>query len=272
MDGTGASGQADQARTSWFRILLILQLAAAGFFGLFPFLAPGISADAAGYTGAEPFSYRLAGAASLGYAVAAAVALAAPAWHRFQIPAAASYAFNGGAVVAALISLSEGDDNFWVWLILIAAAAFVLTIGFVTRRNQGPPPPPEPVLDGGARLVLTVASIAAAVFGLIPLFAASWFAELGGLEPSDLFVYRLAGAATFGYAFAGYLSLRSGRWEAIRLQNLAAIVFNGLSAIAALMYVVGGGRSLGGWLVLIAATVFAAALTLVHIRRGRLAG
>lgn len=272
MAESGDSGQVDQARASWFRILLILQLAAAGFFGLFPFLAPGLSAESAGYTGSEPFIYRLAGAAALGYAVAAAAALSAPAWHRFRIPAAASYAFNGGAVVAALISLTEGDDNFWVWFILAAAAAFVLIIAFVTRRDLGPPPPPEPVLDRGARVLLTVASLAAALFGLVPLFAAKWFAELGGLEPTDLFVYRLAGAATFGYAFAGYLSLRTRRWEAIRLQNIAAIVFNGFSAIAALMYVISGGRSLAGWVILVAASAFTAGLLLLQIRRGRLAG
>lgn len=269
MVSTGGT-QVDQARTPWFRVLLILQLAAAAWFGLFPYLAPALSADSAGYIGSEPLIYRLAGAAALGYAVAAAAALSAPAWHRFRIPAAASYAFNGGAVVAALITLFEGDDNFWVWFIVIAASAFVVTIGYVTRRDQGSPAPAEPVLQRGARVLLMLATLAAAIFGLVPLFAAEWFAALGGFEPVDLFVYRLAGAATFGYAFAGYLSLQSGRWEAIRVQNLAAITFNGLSAIAALMYVMAGGTALGAWVILVAATAFTLGLLVLQVRRGRL--
>jgi hypothetical protein len=98
------------------------------------------------------------------------------------------------------------------------------------------------------------------------------FADFGGFDSSDLFVYRMAGAATLGYAFGGYLSLRDGRWEAIRLQNLAAIVFNGLSAIAGLMYVIAGGTSLVGWLILIAASLFTVTLLMLQVRRGRLGG
>lgn len=260
----------DQARTPWFRFLLLVQLAASAWFGLFPYLAPRLSADSAGYTGSEPLSYRLMGAAILGYAVAAVAALIAPAWHRFRIPAAASYTFNAGAVVATLITLFEGDDNFWVWFILIAATAFVVVIGYVTRRDQGPAAPSQPVMDRGARILLSLATIAATVFGLGPLFAAEWMAELGGFALTDLFVYRLAGAATFGYAFAGYLALRSGRWEAVRVQNLAAIAFTGLSALAALVYALGGGSAFGAWVILVAATAFTVGLTVLQIRRGRL--
>jgi hypothetical protein len=262
--------QPDQARTIWFKTLLVVQIAAAGLFGVVPFFFPGTAADAAGYAGAEPFIYRLAGAAALGYAVAAALTLANPTWFRFRIPAGASYVFNAGAVVAAIITLLEGDDNFWVWFILLAAAAFVLILIYVTRRDQGPAAPSTPTVDPPARLLLTLATVAAAFFGLAPLFAAAYFADLASFDRADPFVYRLAGAATLGYAFGGYLSLKDGRWEAIRVQNAAAIVFNGLSAIGGLLYVLAGGRSIVGWLILVAATAFTIGLAVLHTRSGRL--
>jgi hypothetical protein len=272
MTNQAGGTQVDQGQAPWFRILLVIQMLAAGLFGVVQFFFPAIAADAGGLTGAEPFIYRLAGAAALGYAVAAALSLMKPGWYRFRIPAAASYTFNAAAVVAALITLFEGGSNFWVWFILIAAAAFVFVLIYVTRRDQGPPAPAQPTLDRPARVLLTLASIAAGIFGLAPLFAAEFFADFGGFDPSDLFIYRLAGAATFGYAFGGYLSLRDGRWEAIRLQNLAAIVFNGLSAVAGLMYVMDGGTSLVGWLILVAASLFTVTLLILHVRQGRLGG
>jgi hypothetical protein len=206
-----------------------------------------------------------------------------PAWYRFRIPAAASYTFNAAAVIAALMTLFESRGNFWVWFILIAAAAFVLILIYVTRRNEGPAAPEQPSLDRPARVLLTLASLAATFFGLAPLLAAEWFADFAGFDPSDLFIYRLAGAATLGYAFGGYLSIRDGRWEAIKVQNLAAIVFNGLSAIAALMYVVNppfdavssdvmvASPSWVAWVILVAAALFTVALTILHVRKGRLA-
>ena len=244
---------------------------AAGLFGVVPYFFPAVAAEAGDLTGAEPFIYRLAGAATIGYAVTALSCLLNPGWYRFRIPAAASYTFNAAAVVAALMTLFDSADNFWVWFILVAASAFVVILSYVTRRDEGPPAPADPVIDGPARLLLTLASVAAAFFGLAPLIAAEWFADIAGFDPSDLFIYRLAGAATLGYAFAGYLSLRDGRWQAIAVQNLAAIVFNGLSAIAALMYLLAGGRSLVAWLILVAAALFTVMLAILHVRKGRLA-
>ena len=266
------SSTPDQARTPWFKTLLVIQVVVGGLFGIVPFFAPQIAADAGGYTGAEPFIYRLAGAAALGYAVVAALTLARPAWFRFKIPAAATYVFNAAAVVAALITLFEGDTNFWAWFILFAASAFVVILIYVTRRNEGPGAPPEPILDQPGRILVLVGTVAAAFFGLTPLFAASFFADLGDFDSSDLFVYRLAAAGTLGYAFGGYMSLRDGRWEAIELQNMAAIVFNAFSAIGALLYVLAGGTSIIGWLILVAAAGFTLGLSMLHIRRGRLSG
>jgi hypothetical protein len=131
---------ADQARTPLFRALLLVQVAAAGLFGLLPYLAPDASADLSGFVGGEPFIYRLAGAASLGYAVAAAFALARSRWHRVRIPMAATLVFNVAAVVAAAFAIIEGDRQFVLFFILIAASAFSLLAAYWLLRNEGPAP------------------------------------------------------------------------------------------------------------------------------------
>lgn len=284
MTGRSSGAQADQGTAPWFRLLLVVQVLAAGLFGAVPFFFPGVAAEAGGYPGTESFIYRLAGAATIGYVVAAASVLMEPAWYRFRIPAAASYTFNSAAVVAALMTLFESRGSFWVWFILLAAAGFVLILIYVTGRDEGPPAPDELSLDRPARALLAVASLADALFGLALLLAAEWFADFAAVDPSDLFIYRLAGAATLGYAFGGYLSIRDGRWEAIKVQNLAAIAFSGLSAIAALTYLINppfepvytdlmvANPSWIAWLILGAATLFTMALVTLHVRRGRLAG
>src|SRR5437667_2205690 len=75
----------DQATLPIFRILLVVQVLAAGFFGLLPFLLPETFASGAGFVGDEPFIYRLAGAATLGYAAVALIGSVRPAWYRLRI-------------------------------------------------------------------------------------------------------------------------------------------------------------------------------------------
>ena len=70
----------------------------------------------------------------------------------------------------------------------------------------------------------------------------------------------MAGAATLGYAVGGVLALRAMFVEQMRVQNAAAITFNGLSILAALLYVAGGGKSLVGLLIHVAAAFFTIAL------------
>ena len=107
----------------------------------------------------------------------------------------------------------------------------------------------------------------AATFGVLPLLAPQPFAQVFGLPASDAWVFRLAGAGCLGYAVAGVASLRVGGWRAMRLQNIAAITFNSVAAVAAWLAVANGD---GGWLapiVALAATFFAIALTVLASRR-----
>ena len=64
---------ADQTRLPIFRLLLLVQVGVAGSFGLLPLLLPQTFASWFGYTGRDDLVYRLAGAASVGYAVAALI-------------------------------------------------------------------------------------------------------------------------------------------------------------------------------------------------------
>jgi len=245
-----------------FRVLLVVQLLAAGFFGLVPLLAPGTFASGAGFVGDEPFIYRLAGAATLGYAAVALIAVVRPAWYRLRIPVLATLTFNAAAVVGALLSLAAGETQFVVFFVATAAFAFTLLAGYWLVRNEGPPDPsPEPI-EGWFRAVIAVATLAAAFFGLAPLVAAARFASLAGFSTNDPFIYHLAGAATLGYAVAGVASLRARSRDEIGLQVRAATVFNGISAVAALVYLFGGGTAPVAWLIFVAATAFTALFVL----------
>lgn len=262
-----ASAPPDQARSAVFRALLLVQVAAAGFFGLVPFAVPDAFASVFGYPGAETFLYRLAGAATTGYAVVALLALFRPRWATFRIPLIATLTFNLGAVTAALLSADDGEFSGLAAFILVAAAAFAAASSYWLYRDEGPRADGPPV-EEGFRLTLIAATLVAAAFGLLPLLMTNTFAQFFGLASlplgggsSDFFIYRLAGAATLGYSVAGLSQLLSGRWAEIRLQIVGAITFNALGAISAAIYLANGGRSLLGILVLLAGGFFTLALT-----------
>jgi hypothetical protein len=255
----GTADEPDQAQLPVYRALLLVQVAAAGFFGVYPYLFPESFASVFGFEGAEPFIYRLLGAASLGYAAAALIGFRRSIWSEHRIPAVATLTFNAAAVVAAVISLFSGDRQFLVYFILVAASAFILIAAYWLVRNQGPPPPLTPRLGGAVRALLAAGTAAAAVFGIAPLLAPEAFASLAGFAQSDLFIYRLAGAATLGYATAGVLEVISTAAATVRLQVRAALVFNALGAIAAVIYLADGGTSWVAWVILVAAGAFSVA-------------
>ncbi len=246
----------DQARLPVYRASLLVQVAAAGFFGLFPYLLPEAFASLFGFSGTEPFIFRILGAASLGYAAVALLGFLRPVWGEHRIPAVATLTFNLAAVGAALLSILAGEAQLLIYFILLAAAAFSLITAYWLKRNEGPAAAPLPAVGSTFRLLLVAATAAAAFFGLAPLLAPELFASASGFAVTDLFIYRLAGAATLGYATAGILEIMARSAAAIRLQVVAALVFNGLSAIAAVIYVAGGGRSLVALVILLAASLF----------------
>ena len=255
------SAQTDQGLLGSFRALLLGQTVVAGLFGLSTFLVPGLFAAATGFTGHEPFFYRLVGAATLGYGVVAFVAYRERVpWQQVRLPIVASFSFNLAAVVASLLSLIDGDRQPLVYFVLVAAAAFTALTAYWLRRNQGVRLAENRRISSNFRAVILVATAAATFFGVVPLLFARPLASTVGFKTDDLFILRGAAAATLGYAVTGVLQFRAPVWSAIRLQVIAAIVFNGLSVIGAALYLLNGGRSVVGWLILVAATIFTAGL------------
>jgi hypothetical protein len=258
----GRNGIPDQTHLTLFRALLILQVVVGALLGLITLVVPDTFATLTGAAGPEPLIYRVAGAATLGYAVMALLGVFRPTWAALRIPLLATFTFNLAAAAGSLISLGEGDLRAIVYVIALAASAFTLVAGYWLYRNEGPDVPvEEPVVESGFRVTLILATAAGLFFGIVPLLMANAFATALELPRGDLFILRMAGAATLGYGVTGIFELLSGRWRAIRIETIAAIVFNALAAVSAAIYLATGGHSLIGWIVLIAGGFFAFAMT-----------
>src|SRR3954449_11859828 len=88
-----------------------------------------------------------------------------------------------------------------------------------------------------------------------------------GAGGADDFVYRQAGAATFGAGAGGIAVLMSRQWLPTRLPTVMALVFNGLSVIAALIQI-SSGATLIAWLILLAAGLVTVGSALALQRKG----
>ena len=100
------------------RILLLLPIAGGLVFGLGPLLLGGAFGAALGFPGNDTFIYRLAGAATLGYAVALIMGLRQGDWAPLRLVIVATLAFNLASIYACIVQLVAGDTNVLVYLIL----------------------------------------------------------------------------------------------------------------------------------------------------------
>jgi len=251
----------DQATLPAFKATLIGQAIAALVFGIAPLLATAAYASAIGFTGKEVLLYRLGGAATFGYLTAPLLAIAwRSSWQQIRIPAMATITFTLGALVASVWELATGATQVVVPLVVVAGAVFSLVAFYWLRRDEGPAVEAGRALTMPARVIIGLATLSAGTFGLLPLLAPGLFATLFGLASGDGWVFRIAGAACLGYATGGIVSLRAPGYNVVRLQNLAALTFNGLGAVSAWIAVASGS---GGWLapvVAAAASFFTVAL------------
>ncbi len=251
----------DQAVTLPFRFTLIAQAAAGLVFGLVPMLATAAYASALGFSGDDPLIYRLGGAATTGYFIAAIIALAWGAgWRQIRIPAIATLTFTIGAFAASAYELATGAKQPIVPFVVGAGAVFTVIAAYWLRRDEGSEIDAGRRLDTPARVVLALATLSAATFGLLPLIAPGPFANLFGLAGTDTWVFRLAGAGCLGYATAGIASLLAPGYRVMRIQNIAAITFNLLGALASWLAVAAGTGGLLAPVVGVAASFFTVAL------------
>ncbi len=251
----------DQAFTLPFKLTLAAQAAAGLVFGLTPVLATAAYASALGFSGNEHLVYRLGGAATFGYFVAPVIALAwRSGWRQIRIPAIATLTFTIGAFAASAWELASGGKQLVIPYVVAVGAIFTLIAAWWLRRDEAPEEDPGRPLATSARVVVGLAALSAGTFGLLPLLVPGPFASLFGLDGTDTWVFRLAGAGCFGYATAGIASLLAPGYRLWRIQNLAAIAFNALGAASAWLAVV---HANGGWLapvVAAAASFFTVAL------------
>jgi hypothetical protein len=105
--------------------------------------------------------------------------------------------------------------------------------------------------------LLVLLILAGLFFGLAPLLVPKQFGDATGFQAQDLFVYRLAGAATLGYGVALLAGFRAP-WRELRILIASTAVFNGASIAACLVAIVQGGAQWLVYVILLASILFTA--------------
>lgn len=257
-------------RDRYFKGLLILLIAAGAFFGLAPLVFPTQFADLSGFKGQDLFMYRIAGAATFGYAVGLAAGWRA-GWSALRIPIAATFVFNAASIVACLLAIFGGVAQPVVYLILAASILFTAATAYFLANPPtlaGATPPREGGLAPWVIALFAVGTGAALFFGLAALIPAGAFGHFLGYPGMDDFVYRQGGAATLGAGVGGVMVLMARTWESAHIPAQMALTFNGLSVVAALIEISNGGQPIA-WLILAAAVLVTIGSSAAIARGGR---
>jgi hypothetical protein len=250
-----------------FSWLLVLLIAAGASLGLASFMAPALFASASGFKGTDVFLYRLAGAATFGYAAGLAVGFRA-GWTALRIPIAATFVFNLCSIGACAAAIAAGTQPI-VYGILAASILFTSATGyFLVRPPEDRWRADDPGLAGWVNALFVIGVLAAAFFGLAPLVLGGAFGHALGYSGDDDFVYRQGGAATVGAAVGGLLVLLSRRWTRTRIAAVMALTFNALSVVAAGLEISNGGQPIA-WLILVAAGLVTVGMLVALLRSGR---
>ena len=231
------------------------------------YVFPRPFARIADLAGDDLFIYELGGAAMLGYAVALAVGVRGGSWPPVRFVLLATYIFAAIAFLAGFAAFAGNQINGTVVFVSLWAVIVAYALAQVLVAHRGWRAGARDVAPWVAG-VIVIATISAAVFGLGPQFPTS-FAALTGYKGTDEYVYRLAGAACFGYAVMGLQEIRSLHWDDLRLPNLMALVFNGLAFVASAFELLAGRGTLLVYVVALAAGLFTIAFALILTRRGR---
>ena len=106
------------------------------------------------------------------------------------------------------------------------------------------------------RPLLWLLILAGGFFGLASFIAPATFAALTGFTGTDVFTYRLAGAATFAYAI-GLVAGTRASWVELRIPIAATLAFNAASILACLAAILAGGAQPLVFVILVASSLFA---------------
>ena len=260
----------DETRlTTLERLLLLLPTAGGLVFGVLPLLLGGAFGAALEYPGNDSFVYRLAGAATLGYAVALILGLRQGDWAPLRIVVIGTLTFNLASIYACIVHLMAGDTNLFVYLIFGTSIAITGITLWLLNRHAGETQTGKDISAWYIRFLI-LGAVLSGVFGLLPLFIPVLGAMLTGFQGTDVFLIRQGGAASLGYAVMSIAGIRSGAWKEIRLPLIMALVFNGFSFLASVVALFSGEP------VLISVVIGAASLfvtivgTIAYRRNGKL--
>jgi hypothetical protein len=251
------------------RILLLLPMAGGLVFGVFPLLLGGAFGAVLGAPGNDSFVYRLAGAATLGYAVALIMGLRQGDWSPLRLVLIGTLTFNLASIFACLVQIMAGNSNLTVYLIFGTSIAITAITAWILNRHTGGERPAADVSVWYIRF-LVLGAVLSGAFGLLPLLIPVFGAKLLGFQGTDVFLIRQAGAASLGYAVMSLVGIRSGVWTEIRLPLIMALVFNGFSFIASVVALLSGEPALIS-IVIGAASLFVTIVgAIAYRRRGQL--
>jgi len=260
----------DETRlTTLERLLLLLPTAGGLVFGVLPLLLGGGFGAALGYPGNDSFVYRLAGAATLGYAVALILGLRQGDWAPLRIVIIGTLAFNLASIYACVVHLMAGDTYLFVYLIFGTSIAITGITLWLLNRHASEAQTGADVSAWYIRF-LVLGAVLSGTFGLLPLLIPVLGATLTGFQGTDVFLIRQGGAASLGYGAMSIVGIRSGKWKEIRLPLIMALVFNGFSFLASVIALFSGEP------VLISVVIGAASLfvtivgTIAYRRNGKL--
>lgn len=248
------------------RILLLLPTIGGLVFGLFPFVLGGAFGKALGYPGNDTFIYRLAGAATFGYAVAYIMGLRQADWGPLRLVVIATLTFNLASIYGCLVEILGGNHNIVIYLIFGTSIAITAITAWMLNRHAGGARPARDVSVWSIRL-LQLGVVLSGAFGLLPLLIPVQLAQFVGYKGTDVFLIRQAGAASLGYAVMAFYAIRSGAWQELRLPVVMALIFNGFSLIASVLALLAGDPILIV-LVIGAAALFVTVTSIMSVQRG----
>jgi hypothetical protein len=247
--------------------VLALPLVGSLALGVPLYVIPRPFAHFADLAGDDTFIYELGGAAMVGYAVALALGVRGGLWSPMRFVVLAMYVFAAVGFLAGFASFASGQINGFILTVTLWAVVMAWAVAQILVAHRGAVAGPRDVAPW-VLVVLALATISAAGFGLGPQLPGP-FASAMGYKETDDYVYRLAGAACFGYAAVGIQELRSLHWDDMRLPNVMALVFNGLAFLASAFEILAGRTTLLVTLVALAAGFFTVAIAAILVRRGR---
>ncbi|HEY1353993.1 MAG TPA: hypothetical protein VGF67_30650 [Ktedonobacteraceae bacterium] len=234
--------------SGWERILLVLPALAGLVFGLFPLFLPTTFAAVSRFPADDLYLYQLAGAATLGYGVALSIGLFQKNWSAVRLPVIGVLVFNLGSLYACGVQIFSGPTPYSVSLILVSSVLFVAISGLLLFRHRGVPRQAPNLASTPLRIFLMVGAVSAAVFGILPLFAPGLF-TIFHLHMTVPFLARQAGSASLGYAVMAILAQWALNTQELPLIGVAAGIFNGVSGIVSIPYILAGTILFLPWLI-----------------------